>query len=227
MRNANGQTYQNRKVDYSQMFQDALDNLGMVSRKQLELMAESLISAEFPYFTLNKEVLARTVENYINHSNTIVQKEQVHGDAEDIIYVNGVNKPRYEIIPCIWALYNFFPLKSINLHNIIRGNRDETIVYTVGTTRYVFYYINEENLAKMPETIKHSKYLNENANLKETDAKKFKIISFYVTDRVFIADEIEKFNIPYEYNLAVLKTGDYRFAEPEKVIFMKNGERIK
>ena len=220
-------TYQNKKVSYPQLFQTALDNLGMVSKKQLEIMAKSLIARDFPYFTFKTEIMDKAIENYIIHSNSLVTKQPIYGDNNDFLYTNGVTEPRYELIPCLWALFNYFPTEEVNAKYIFRGGDMETMIYNEKATRYVFYYISEDNLSKMPDTIKHSKYLNATANLKESDEKKFKIVNFYVTDRVSTADEIEKFDIPYEYNLAVLKTGDYRFAQPEKVIFLKDGKRIK
>lgn len=220
-------TYQNKKLSYPKLFQETIDNLGLISKEQLKELANTLIAREFPYFKLDEEIMIHSIENYIAHQSGIINIEELVGDEKDFLYTNGYNKPKYEIIPCLWALFSYFPKNMVNSKNIKRGVNSEVITYADKTTEYVFYYITEDNLATMRETIRHSKYLKSTTETRVTGEKEYKMVNVYVTDRVFVADEIEKFEIPYEYTIAVLKTGDLRFSKPEQIIFMKDGKRIK
>lgn len=211
-----------KKLDYGEVIRTLTDNLGSVTKQQLtEIINKELIWMG-SNFRCKEEILMRSIQREKKQSQ---YRTEATASGKDLIISPYSKQPDYNMIRCIWVLLDMLKEERVDISMIFKGKRPETMLYTTDNISYSFYFIDDNTIGTIPQSVKDAKYFEEMTE--RTRDHKFYVINIYVTDSIDIADEITRMNLDIPHMTAVIRKGASAVDKPIEVGYIKDGKRTK
>lgn len=211
-------------VNYEYFARDFIEKVGTVSKKQLlDLITEYELLQPDTTKTADMHTLEKRLSS-LKHK-AYINKMPLSGDKDDEVLVSYGTQATYGSIPCLWAFLELFGNgeTEINPLYLFGGEYPDHLKYLYKNVEYNFIFVDNQSLSLIPQSIqkKHRVLKSEKKSNSKTE---FQYFNVYVTNRIGVADEIERFNIDdFPHAIMLYKESDSIYSQPEKWAFLKDG----